>query len=93
MGDIQATHALLACNRPEFQSLYFYRPWMPTQNAGYINYTRVLWSDHSYSYGDSAYQDPPAHAKQKEADGAYKHRKDFLKILNWKPEKFSVASG
>ena len=38
-------------------------------------------------------QDPPAHAKQKEADGAYKHRKDFLKILKWKPDKFSVASG
>ena len=27
-----------------------------TQNVGYINYTRVMWSDHSYSYDDSAYQ-------------------------------------
>ena len=39
-------------------------------------------------------QDPPAHLKQKEADGAYKHRKDYLKILNWKPSSPSaVASG
>ena len=27
-----------------------------TQNEGYINYTRVMWSDHSYSYDNSAYQ-------------------------------------
>jgi len=32
-------------------------------------------------------QDPPAHAKQKEADGAYADRKDYLKVLNWKPAK------
>ena len=39
-------------------------------------------------------QDPPAHLKQKEADGAYKDRKDYLKVLNWKPSSPSaVASG
>jgi len=45
------------------------------QNVGYINYTRIAWGDHSYAYDSSKYQDPPAHKKQKEADGAYKHRK------------------
>ena len=38
-------------------------------------YTRIAFQDHSYAYGNSAYADPPAHLKQKEADGAYKHRK------------------
>lgn len=38
-------------------------------------YTRINFQDHSYAYGNSAYADPPAHKKQKEADGAYKHRK------------------
>ena len=40
-------------------------------------------------------QDPPAHAKQKEADGAYADRKDYLKVLNWKPTGFGPkpASG
>jgi hypothetical protein len=46
-----------------------------SQNKGYINYTRIAPQDHSYAYDNSAYQDPPAHKKQKEADGAYKHRK------------------
>ena len=98
--DVQGAHALLNADRPEFQSLYYYRPYMyalracpaapapfrffseparshprrlatprragcmnvdwvwnrDTQNVGYINYTRVMWSDHSYSYDDSAYQ-------------------------------------
>jgi len=45
------------------------------QNEGYINYTRIGIGDHSYAYDNSAYQDPPAHKRQKEADGAYKHRK------------------
>ena len=102
--DLQGAHALLYANRAEFQSLYYYRPWMyaplcvflclsalpslpprppihirlcsapraadppghcppggwgrnrQTQNEGYINYTRVMWSDHSYSYDNSAYQ-------------------------------------
>lgn len=34
-----------------------YLAWIrDTQNVGYINYDRVMWSDHSYSYDDSAYQ-------------------------------------
>jgi|EP00802_Teleaulax_amphioxeia_P020576 hypothetical protein len=64
------------------EMLYYYRPWMKDQNYGYIGYTRIALQDHSYAYDNSAYQDPPAHLKQKEADGAYKHRKDWLKILN-----------
>lgn len=31
-----------------------------------------------YSYDSSAYQDPPAHLRQKEADGAYADRCLFL---------------
>ena len=73
------------------QSLYYYRPWMRHQNEGYINYTRIAWGDHSYAYGNSKYADPPAHKKQKETDGAYKHRKDFIKILNC--DNACMASG
>ena len=46
-----------------------------SQNKGYINYTRIAAQDHSYAYDSSTYQDPTAHSMQKEADGAYKHRK------------------
>lgn len=48
------------------------------QNEGYINYTRIAWSDHSYAYDSSKYQDPPSHLRQGETHGAYKHRKVLL---------------
>eukprot|EP00277_Geminigera_cryophila_P018508 CAMPEP_0179448002 /NCGR_PEP_ID=MMETSP0799-20121207/31797_1 /TAXON_ID=46947 /ORGANISM="Geminigera cryophila, Strain CCMP2564" /LENGTH=103 /DNA_ID=CAMNT_0021239307 /DNA_START=273 /DNA_END=584 /DNA_ORIENTATION=+ len=78
-------HATQMMGDQHTQALYFYRPWMRSQNEGYINYTRIAAQDHSYAYDSSTYQDPTAHSTQKEAHGAYKHRKDFLKILNWEP--------
>ena len=60
------------------------------QNEGYMNYTRIAWQDHSYAYDNSRYADPPAHKRQAEADGAYKHRKvdPTLLFSGWRAEAY-----
>jgi len=56
-----------------------WRPWAKHQNEGtHTNYTHTLWWDHSFSYDDSAYQCPQAHANMKYAPGAYRKNYNFL---------------
>jgi len=56
-----------------------WRPWAKHQNDGvHTNYAKQLFWDHSFSYDDSAYQNPTAHSAQKVAPGAYYKNYNFL---------------
>jgi hypothetical protein len=59
LGPPAATRTALRRRAARDESICMNVEWAwnrDTQNVGYINYTRVMWSDHSYSYDDSAYQ-------------------------------------
>ena len=62
---------------------YMYRPWMRSQNKGYINYSRKNFGDHSFSYDDQYFKDPPAQRHQLIQRGAYGWSKHaLLDVIN-----------
>jgi hypothetical protein len=65
-------------NFTELSGSYMYRPWMRAQNKGYINYTRTMFSDHSFSYDDQYFEDPPAQRHQLIMGKAYGWSKHAL---------------